>query len=179
MIRTFGLLALTTLPLLSEASSLSFNAGAFNEPKGKRYGAEFSAWMEFDNYTSVRFSGLVFNGQNAFQNNDAFGGFSIAGFLHLNQPINPYVGIGLQASNTLYCYALHDSEDEADGDYQFTDEECENSKQSVLAIYPEAGIRFNLGPVTVSPFVRRYFDTHDNAPVTNAYGIQFAFRFVL
>ena len=164
---------------MAQASSLSFNAGAFNEPKGERYGAEFSVWMEFDNHTSARFSGLIFSGKNAFQHSDAFGGFSIAGFIHLNQPINPYVGIGLQASSTLYCITLHDSEEEAEGDYQFTDDECENAKQSVLAIYPEAGIRFNLGSVTISPFVRRYFDTHDNAPVTNAYGVQMAFRFAL
>ena len=154
------------------AGDLSFGAGGFNEPNGERYGMEVSAWAELDNHLSFRFSGLVFNGKNSYQQSDMFGGFSIAGFMHLNQPINPYIGLGIQGSNTVYCSFFDDDEDD-----WFTDEECVDSKQSVLAIYPEVGLRFDIGPFKVTPFVRRYFDTHDNLPVTNAYGVLFSFRF--
>lgn len=167
-----GLLILISFSFFSSASDFSFGAGGFNEPSGGRYGAEVYAWAELDQHVSFRFSGLLFNGKNSYQKSDTFGGFSIAGFVHLNQPINPYVGIGLQGSNTIYCSLFDDDEEDF-----FSDEECVNSKQNVLAIYPEIGLRFNLGPVKLTPFVRRYFDTHDNLPVTNAYGLLLSFNF--
>lgn len=154
------------------SADFSIGLGGFNEPQGERYGGEVAAWVEFDNHFSFRFSGLVFNGKNSYQQSDMFGGFSVAGFVHLNQPINPYLGIGIQGSDTVYCSFFDDDEDD-----WFSDEECVDSKHNVLAIYPEFGIRFNLGPVKVTPFVRRYFDTHDNLPVTNAYGVMFSLYF--
>jgi len=177
MTKLFLLFFLLFSPNIVKASDLTLNISAFNEPKGKRVGVGGSVWGEFDNHMSVRFSLLMFRGQNAFEESDTFGGLSIAGFVHLDHPINPYVGLGLQASSTLYCIAFHDDDEEWEGDRQFTDNECADSKQGVLAIYPEAGVRFNLGPLVVSPFVRRYFDTHDNLPVTNAYGVSVAMKF--
>lgn len=160
------------------ASGMSLIFGAFNEPKGERAGVESAVWLEPQDYYAFRFSALFFDGKNAFKESDFFAGISAAAFVQAGtEQIKPYLGLGLEASSTVYCIILHD--DDEDEGYNFTDEECSGGKQGVLAIYPEVGIRFNLGAVTVSPYMRRYFDTNDNHPVTNAYGVNFSVNFSL
>lgn len=171
MRKLFLILMCFSRSLSAEGFDISF--GGFNEPKGGRGGAEVAAWLEFEQHVSVRFSGLIFSGKNSYQEDDMFGGFSIAGFIHANQPVNPYAGIGVQFSDTIYCHFTGDDDD----DDFFTDEECHDGKQSVVAIYPEIGMRFDLGVVSISPFLRRYFDTNDNLPVTNAYGVLMTLAF--
>ena len=161
------------------ANSFAVQTAVFNEPKGERAGIEGSAWLQTNQYLAVRFSALLFDGQNQDKHSDVFGGASAAAFVHAGQDVvNPYLGLGVEISSTVYCIVLHDSEEEDDS-YQYTDDECEDGRQAVFALYPEFGIQLNFGRVKVTPFVRRYFDTNNHHPVTNAYGVSFSFNFAM
>ncbi len=51
------------------------------------------------------------------------------------------------------------------------------SEEAILAIYPEVGIEVTIMRLTISPYIRRYFDTKSSRNSNNVYGINFGVTF--
>ena len=141
-----------------EQGDLYATLGGFNEPGGKHSGLEASLVKVFNEYTGVKVSAVLFVDEKDREIADLFTGFSISGFIHLNQPLSPYIGLGIFSGDEFGC---SDRDDER--------EACESN--SVFAVYPEFGIRLAVAGFSISPFVRRYFDTNPHKSSTNAYGL--------
>ena len=154
---------------------LTYDVGYFSEEIGDRAGFELSLWAKLHSDYSFRISALALTGQNTYQESDLYTGFSIAGFSHFNLPLKPYIGGGLQYSNSAYCAFVGDEGGEDDW---FEDKECINHKQAAFALYPEIGFSFNYNSSTdITIFARRYNYLEDHLSNTNAFGVVFSFSF--
>ena len=167
----------------------TFSIGAFNEPKGDRSGAEISVSAKGDMFGG-RLSGTLYYGGNnvktaettsyfsaeghfypeghrtttEYESNDLYLGFSGFAFVHLDQLINPYLGVGFFIGKTQNCTS-HEEEFEGCID------------DPALAVYPEFGIELNIENIQITPYIRRYYDTSDSHKSGNVYGINFGLRF--
>lgn len=184
------LLPLLLLPLQSNAKneSATYLIGAFNEPEGERSGLELSVSGKGD-YLGGRFSLSLYSGGNnttttyeqtvnvnggypyyentiidVYESNETYAGISGFAFIHINQPINPYLGVGLFLGKTQSCTS-----------YEEQYEDC--LEDPILAIYPELGVEFNILRVQITPYIRRYFDTSDSRKSGNIYGINVGLNF--
>ena len=190
-VKLFLLTALFAFSTISHANQdeATFSIGAFNEPEGDRSGAEISVSLKGHMFGG-RLSGTLYNGGNnvktaettsyfsadghfypegtttttEYERNELYLGFSGFAFVHLDQLINPYLGVGFFIGKTQNCTS---HEEEFEG--------CTNDP--VLAVYPEFGIEFNIQSVQITPYIRRYFDTSDSRKSGNVYGINFGISF--
>lgn len=139
--------------------------GGFNEAEGEHAGAEISVMGDLGSNAAIRLSGVLYSGINQSKIDDLFAGYSLTGYFHLeHETINPYLGLGVFGGKTFNC---RDREEENDW--------CE--EESVVALYPEFGIAFDINKLRVYPYVRRYFDSNSGASMVNAYGIQVGITF--
>ncbi|GAW95395.1 MULTISPECIES: hypothetical protein [Colwellia] len=191
LVKLYLLTALFAFSTISQASQdePTFSIGAFNEPQGDRAGAEISVSAKGDMFGG-RLSGTLYNGGNnvktaeitsyfsadghfypegnttttEFESNELYLGFSGFAFVHLDQLINPYLGLGFFIGKTQHCTSH--------------EEEFENcTDDPVLAVYPEFGIELNIESIQITPYIRRYYDTSDSHKSGNVYGINFGIRF--
>ncbi len=145
---------------ISETGSAFMSVGSFLEEGGERSGAEISIIVSSAKTFATRFSGVLYIGRNDNEIKDLFGGFSMTGYFHLNQPyINPYLGLGLFLGDTYHCTEEEKEEDECREDV-------------VAAIYPEVGVAINVASIQIYPFARLY-NFGDDA----TYGLNLGLRF--
>lgn len=183
-----ALFAFSTLPHAKHDDD-TFSIGAFNEPEGERFGAEISVSGKGEMFGG-RLSGSLFYGGNntetaettsyhsadglfhpqgyttttEYESNELYLGFSGFAFIHLDQLINPYLGVGFFIGETQNC-TTHEEEFE----------DCTDNTS--LAVYPEFGIELNIESIQITPYIRRYYDTSDSYKSGNVYGINFGLRF--
>lgn len=163
---------LTSAQSFASSANFDWSLASFNEPKGGRAGIEIAASQQIADTITIRGAGVIFSGKDFNSDDTLFGGLSVSGFAHFPYFLSPYVGGGLQISNTVFCIILEDDENPSE-----TPDECQGNQQTVIALYPEVGFKIDLGALKIAPFARRYFDTNNNLPVTNAYGLQLSFSF--
>ena len=126
---------------------------------------EISFAGDFFEHIEGRLSGVLYTESTNGVLSEIFGGLSAAGYLHPNNnSIDPHLGLGFFIGDTFNC---------SNAEEQLGT--CE--EETVAAIYPEIGIAFNLSPLRIYPFARRYFDTNDHTGHTNAYGIHLGLKF--
>lgn len=99
--------------------------------------------------------------------------FSAFGYLQTNSVVNLYGGLGLLASSRTFgdCTDTFDwTHTDNDQDSGFDDgHDCEEDGN--IALYPELGLRLNMGQVAITPFVRHYWSTDDYNNGSTAVGI--------
>ena len=187
-VKLYLLTTLFAFSIISQAKQdeVIFSIGAFNEPKGERSGAEISVSIKGQLFGG-RLSGTLYSGGNnvkaaetisyrylegntttteyeSNESNELYLGFSGFAFIHLEQLINPYLGLGFFIGKTQYCTSREE---------QF--ERC--TDDAALAIYPEVGIGLNIKSIQITPYIRRYYDTSDSRKSDNVYGINFGLNF--
>lgn len=189
-IHKFLLLFLVFVPELTSAKeSHSIGVGIFNEPSGERYGAELfiSARGDYfggrlsgvyyastsistnkvetytestDIFGNVIYAGTIESTQD-IENNEEYGGFSVFAFIHADQLINPYLGLGMFVGRPFHCSSEK--------------EELETCHEDAeVAFYPEFGVEVNIYNVRITPYIRRYYDTSTSNKSENVYGINFS-----
>jgi hypothetical protein len=183
--KLYLLTALFAFSIISPAKQdkVILSIGAFNEPEGERFGAEVSVSIK-GHLFGGRLSGTLYSGGNnvkaaetisylylegnttttEYESNELYLGFSGFAFIHLEQLINPYLGLGFFIGKTQYCTSHEE---------QF--ERC--TDDAALAIYPEVGIELNIKSIQITPYIRRYYDTSDSRKSDNVYGINFGLQF--
>ncbi|MDN4501668.1 hypothetical protein QX776_04615 [Alteromonadaceae bacterium BrNp21-10] len=157
-----------------------YSLGAFTSPQSKRSGVELSGlyfWQQRDFTQALKVSALVYQARYTEADiADNYWGFSAAWQLHAKGDIAPYVGLGIFSGERQDCINLSNIYDDDDYyDSYHHRYECDGAY--VLAIYPEVGITLKTKHLQVSPFVRRYFDTHGSDTPSNTYGISVGIRF--
>lgn len=191
LVKSCLLAALFAISTISQAKQdeATFSIGAFNEPEGERFGAEISVSAKGEIFGG-RLSGTLYYGGNntetaettsyftadghlypqgnitttEYESNEPYFGFSGFAFVHLNQLINPYLGVGFYIGETMNCTS-----------HQEEFEDCTDIP--ALAVYPEFGIELNIQSIQITPYFRRYYDTSDSYKSGNVYGINFGLRF--
>ncbi len=136
----------------------------FNEPHGRHRGAELSYLYFANDHLGFKVSGVIYIDKVDPTIHELFSGYSLTGFYHINQMLNPYLGLGMFSGSTSIC----------------TNDEIKNkscAEEYLLAIYPEFGIAFNLWRLHISPYIRRYLDTRSSLSAEDAYGLNIGFRF--
>jgi hypothetical protein len=140
------------------------SVGLFNEPAGDRAGTEISVTFLSEHFGG-KLNGVLYATKNkGYEDTELYGGFSALAFVHFDQVINPYLGIGLFAGESFNCSTI-----------EVEQNRC--SEEAILAIYPELGIEVTIMQVTISPYIRRYFDTKSSSNSDNVYGINFGVTF--
>ena len=153
--------------------------GAFSSPQSKRTGGEISGlfyWPQKDFAYGLKVSALLYQARyEEADTADNFLGFSAAWHLYAKGDVAPYVGFGVFSGENLQCVSLSDGFYNDDDYYESRRYRCDGDY--LLAIYPELGVTIKSGPLLISPFVRRYFDTHGSDTPSNTYGINIGVRF--
>jgi hypothetical protein len=118
------------------------SVGLFNEPAGDRAGTEISVTFLSEHFGG-KLNGVLYATKNkGYEDTELYGGVSALAFVHFDQVINPYLGIGLFAGESFNCSTI-----------EVEQNRC--SEEAILAIYPELGIEVTIMRVTVSPYIRR------------------------
>jgi hypothetical protein len=155
----------------SAKSNGVISVGLFNEPEGARAGAEIVGTFKA-NHFGVKAGGVFYASENkddqGYESNEAYGGFSLFGFVHANEDINPYFGLGVFAGRNIKC----SSDDNYSDNYS---DKCDKANE--FAIYPEIGVEFNFEDFQITPYIRRYFDTSTSNKSGNVYGINVGIKF--
>jgi hypothetical protein len=151
----------------SAKSNDVISVGLFNEPEGSRAGAEIVGTYKA-NYFGVKAGGVFYASEyednEGYESKELYGGFSLFGFVHANEEINPYFGLGFFAGRNIECSSDDNYSDKCD-------------KGTEFAIYPEIGVELNFEDFQITPYIRRYFDTSTSNQSGNVYGINVGIRF--
>ena len=188
----FILLFLAFIPEFTSATEpTSIGVGIFNEPSGERYGAElfisarggyFGGRLSGVYYASTSistqkvetsiestdiFGNIIYAGTidstQSIEKNEEYGGLSVFAFIHADQVINPYLGLGMFVGRPFHCSSEKEEQDTCHEDAE-------------VAFYPEFGVEINIQNVRITPYIRRYYDTSTSNKSENVYGINFSFH---
>jgi opacity protein-like surface antigen len=148
----------------------SIALGLFNEPEGDRAGAEIVGTLKSD-YFGGKLGGVLYSSKrhnsNGNEENEIYGGLSAFAFVHFGQEINPYLGVGVFIGQGVGC--------DDSNSYYDDDDNCKNRNE--VALYPELGVEIHIEKVTISPYIRRYFDSSTSNKSGNVYGVTVGISF--
>lgn len=153
----------------------------FGEESGGRFGAE--AWFyHFGDYWGLR-TGLSYyevdleqadidtgNDDQALVD-DGFAGISLAGSLHLNTIVSPYLALGLFVGEREDCNKTSGVSSNT------SDQERDCFNDYAAAFYPELGLQLKLPQFYLALFAREVADSENNFAKFRVYGASLAFAF--
>ena len=132
----------------------------FTEGEGNRGGAELSLHTFVDDRYGFKSSAMLYYNGNQREDTGLFIGYSGLGYVALDLPIQPYLGMGI------FLGQLQQNDEDCD---EYSEDEYCNDIY-LTGYYPEVGLIWKNKKVLLSIFTRRYFDSENAYDAFNTYG---------